>query len=435
MKKLIVYSLALLVFSCVEPKNPYTSLAPGIWRATLNLSKEPRLSLKDEVERYEKEKNRPMHDLENELPFLFEVKYENQKPTIEIINDTERIRVEDIFLGRNRTTAEDTVFIDFPVFDSQIRAIYREGIIQGDWVVRSKLNYSIPFTAHFGKDQRFDVMQETPVVNLTGIWECNFDLDSKNPYKAIGEFTQIGKKLTGTFRTETGDYRYLDGIVTGNKFYMSTFDGSHAFLFFGKIMGDSLLGTFKSGIHSVEIWEGMRNSNASLKPAASLTKATGKKVEFSFLNQEKKLKSMADYPADIKILQIMGTWCPNCYDETKFITSYLKNHPDQNIQVVALACERYRDTAKALKAINTYKTKMNIPYDILLASTTTNMMETNKQIPFLDTIISYPTMVILNKNDQVEYVHTGIDGPATSKYKEFVSDFESMITNILNKKL
>lgn len=436
MKNIFFLTLIIFIFQyCIEPKNPYPSLAPGIWRGVLNLNPEPKLSLKDEIDRYEKDKTRPINDIESDLPFLFEIKYQNEKPYIEIINAEERIRLEDVRVARNRSTAEDTVFIDFPIFDSHIRAILKEGILQGDWTVRSKVNYSIPFTARFGKNQRFDVVTESPASDMSGNWSCIFDADTKNPYPAVGELKQSGNMLSGTFRTETGDYRYLEGTVNGNKFYLSCFDGAHAFLFFGKVTGDSLIGTFKSGKSAPSYFEGIKNNNARLTDAVTLNKATGTPVSFSFLDQNGNTKTLKEYTKDIKIIQIMGTWCPNCYDETRFITSYLKAHPDQSIDVIALACERYRDTAKSLASIKNYKNRMNMPYDILLASTSTNKAETSKQLPFIDTILSYPTMIVLDKKNTIQFIHTGIDGPATSKYKDFVKDFEDRIAQILKTKI
>ena len=436
MKNIFVLAAIIFIFQyCIEPKNPHLSLAPGIWRGVLQLNPEPKLSLKDEIERYEREKSRPINDIESDLPFLFEVKYKNEKPYIEIINAEERIKLEDVRVARNRSTAEDTVFIDFPIYDSHIRAILKEGILQGDWTVRSKINYSIPFTAKFGKDQRFDVLTKVPIMDMTGNWACIFDADTKNPYPAVGELKQSGNLLKGTFRTESGDYRYLDGTVNGNKFYLSCFDGAHAFLFYGKVTGDSLIGTFKSGKSIPSYFEGVKKEDAALTEADKLNKSTNIPVSFSFLDHNGNTKTLTDYTKDIKIIQIMGTWCPNCYDETKFITSYLNAHPDQKIDVIALACERYRDTLKSLASIKNYKNKMNMPYDILLASTSTEKAETSKQIPFIDTISSYPTMIVLDKENKIQFIHTGIDGPATSKYKEFVKDFEERITKILKSKI
>ncbi len=431
------YTLGLILFSCflgcIRPKAPYASLAPGIWRGVLHLNAEPKLPLKDEIERYEKDGTRPIYEIENDLPFMFEVKYEQETPYIEIINGTERIKVDEVYVGRNRSTADDTVYINFSVYDSHIRAILREGILQGEWVVRNKPNYRIPFSAHFGQKDRFQLLPTPQTNDLSGIWDCTFDLNLETPFKAIAEWSQDGNHLTGTFRTETGDYRYLDGTVSGDKFFLSCFDGSHAFLFFGKQSGDTLLGTFKSGIHYTSVWKAFKNPDATLAAATSLTKSTGTPVNFAFLDQNAKTKTITDYHSKIKVLQIMGTWCPNCYDETRFLKTYLAAHPALDVQVIGLACERYNDTAKSLQAIANYRTKMNLPYDVLLAATTTKTAETSKHLPFIDNVISYPTMVILDKNNRVHTIHTGFDGPATSKYKEFEIEFDRVIQNLLKQ--
>jgi len=429
---LLVYTL---IGGCIRPKESYTSLAPGIWRGALKLSTIPTLSLKEEIERYENEGTQPVYDPEDELPFLFEVFYrpEDQKPYIEIINGSERIRIDEVYTGRNRNTAEDTVWIEFVAFDSHIRGILKEGIIQGEWVARNRVNYSIPFNAHFGKKDRFQVVPSDPVSDLTGTWECLFDLNLEKTEKAIGEFKQNGASLTGTFRTETGDHRYLEGTVTGNKFFLSAFDGSHAYLFFGKIAGDSLLGTFKSGKHFLSVWTAVRNPNATLSSATRRNMETGLPVHFNFLNPEGETRSLADFDQDIKILQIMGTWCPNCYDETRFLKEYLQKNLEPDIAVIGLACERHRDTTKALNAIRNYRKKLEVPYEILLAATTTSKAVVSKQLPFLDSILAYPTLVILDKNNKIHSIHTGFDGPATSKYPEFVREFGETIQTLKEK--
>lgn len=437
MKKLLPLLCLLVIFisGCIRPKNAYTSLAPGLWRGALHLSTIPTLSLKDEIERYEKDGTKPVYNPEDELPFFFEVTYPegSDKPYVEIINGPERIRIDEVYSGRNNNTAEDTVLIDFVVFDSHIRGIIREGIIQGEWVVRNKVNYKIPFSAHYGKKDKFQVVPENPKLDLSGQWDCTFDLNKAKTSKAIAEFKQDGSYLQGTFRTPTGDHRYLDGTVTGNKFYLSTFDGSNAYLFFGKAEGDSLLGSYKSGNHFLSLWTGNKNPLADLPSHLQMNKGTGVPVDFSFQDQDGNIKSLSHYKKSYQILQIMGTWCPNCYDETKFLIQYLKDNPELDLGVIGLACERHRDTTKALNAIKIYKKKMEVPYDILLASTTTNKAATSRQLPFLDSVIAFPTMIILDKDRTIRYIHTGFDGPATSRYASFTKEFDQTIKSLINQ--
>jgi hypothetical protein len=63
---------------------------------------------------------------DNDLPFQFNVIYDD--PTtfhIEIMNGEERIAVSDIIYGLDRKTAKDTLIINFPVFDTYIKALYK----------------------------------------------------------------------------------------------------------------------------------------------------------------------------------------------------------------------------------------------------------------------------------------------------------------------
>ena len=68
-------------------------------------------------------------------------------------------------------------------------------------------------------------------------------------------------------------------------------------------------------------------------------------IDFSFENSEGKMISLNDemYQNKIKIVQIFGTWCPNCRDETLFLTNYLKSNPNEDLEIIALAFERYKD--------------------------------------------------------------------------------------------
>ena len=57
--------------------------------------------------------------------------------------------------------------------------------------------------------------------------------------------------------TNTGDDRYLEGQVNGDRLYLSTFDGTHAYLYEAKILPDGQLsGIYRSGNHYKTYWGG-----------------------------------------------------------------------------------------------------------------------------------------------------------------------------------
>ena len=424
------------ITSCVVIENKYSSVAPGIWRAVLQLTPNT-ISPNKKGEPLPEKMNMKFEEAtEGELPFLFEVKYTNDTLfKIALMNGDERIWVaeEDITIGRNKETGKDTILIKFPVFGSYIRAIYRERVMEGEWVVPAK-SLSIPFIAHYGQSHRFTTLTKKPNTDLTGNWECNFDLNNEKPYKAVGEFKQTGNILRGTFRTETGDYRYLDGEVQADKFYLSCFDASHAFLFEGKIKPDGTLnGLFRSGITGQEVWEAKKNETFQLRDANTLTtlKNDNQNIDFTFPNAEGKPIGLKDYAGKVKVIQIMGTWCPNCRDETNFLIDYLTKNTNNNLAVMALAFERNADIATT--QVTTYKKKMNVPYEILIAGTTTKKDDAAKALPFLNGVVAYPTMIFLDKKNKVRRIHTGFDGPATSKYGEFEKEFDTLVKKMLSE--
>ncbi|MDX1942700.1 MAG: TlpA disulfide reductase family protein [Saprospiraceae bacterium] len=439
---LLIAIIAIVVNSgCFVAENPYTGLAPGYWRAVLTLDPVAASTTKGGTADDEEIPNRIDRINSGELPFTFEVKYENDtKFYIEIINGEERIRLDDIVIGRDKRIAKDTIVINFPVFDSYIKGIYHENIIQGEWVVNNRnVDYRIPFVARQGLSHRFTKMKETPTLDATGRWEVTFSPDTEDEEKGIGEFVQKGNNLNGTFMTETGDHRFLEGTVQGDKLYLSAFDGSHAYLFEAKIQADStLFGTWWSGKHYTTTWTARRNSEFRLGNADSLTYLNPgyDKFTFAFKNPDGKTISLDDpkYQDKIKIVQIMGTWCPNCRDETEFLLDYLKNNPNDDLEIIGLAFERHNDESKARAAILKYKEFFGIDYEILYAGSDVKT-KASKALPMLNRVISFPTMIFIDRQNKVRRIHTGFSGPATSEYQNFKQKFDTFIKELMAEEL
>src|SRR5690242_11043746 len=160
------------------------------------------------------------------VPFNFEVKTATGKKSLYIRNAGERIMVDKIQFKK------DSVFIEMPIFESRFFGRFsKDGSMQGVWSRATSANdYKLPFKALPGIQARFPV-HRPPVQNISGRWAVNFVNPDKTEEAAVAEFQQSGNKLTGTFLTTTGDYRYLEGVVDADSLLLSTFDGSHAYFF------------------------------------------------------------------------------------------------------------------------------------------------------------------------------------------------------------
>ncbi|MCC6283532.1 MAG: TlpA family protein disulfide reductase [Saprospiraceae bacterium] len=428
---LFIFSVILLS-RCVTTDTAYSRVAPGMWRGVLELEKY-RVAVND------KDTIMILYDQfkPGELPFNFEITYtDEERFYVEIINGSERIRLDSIQYGRDRSQARDTMNIWFPEYQSYIHAEIRGGVMQGEWVVTTKEDYRIPFYAHAGRGYRFTPLQETPVRDLTGSWPTLFGVEGKpeDQEKAIGEFKQKGNHLEGTFRTETGDYRFLEGTVQGRKFFLSCFDGAHAYLFSGSIKNDTLQGEFRSGHRYQTLWTGWQDPQFKLGAADSLTQLKkGAAVRFAVKTPEGKdlVYPSPAFDNKIKVFTVMGTWCPNCRDEQVFLTEFLKENPDvaQEMAVVGFAFERNKEVAQSNAHLSAYKKKMGIPFEIVYAGKA-DKASAAQFFPALDHVMAFPTMIVIDKQNQVRQIHTGFDGPATSKYADFKLEFTRLIQDL-----
>ncbi len=355
-----------------------------------------------------------------ELPFIMRF-LDTDKA--EIYNAEEVITIDEI------EYKNDSVFIKFPFFEGYIAAKITEAGFDGQYIIESYDRY-VPVKAT--KDSIRFKTNNFSTEKLDGIWEVTFSPRGPEPtYKAKGIFTQNGTKLTGTFRTNTGDYRYLEGVINKSIFKLSTFDGAHAFLFSGTVKDDKLEGAFYSGKHWKEPFIGIRNPQFKLKKMDSLTflKEGYDSFNFSFPDEKGNLVSLSDkeYKDKVTIVQLMGSWCPNCLDESKFLTEFAQKNKD--VKILSLAFEISKTKELAFQRINRLRERIGIPYPILLAQYgTDSKLEANKKLPMLNEVLGFPTAIIIDKEGKVRKIYTGFNGPATGqKYIDFKNEFESFI--------
>lgn len=435
MRGVILFITILAISSCLDIKEEFTGLPPGTWRAELRLGPNPYPVYDEDAVR---ERRTAVFEgvKDDVLPFLMEVSYPQKDSfVIDIINGEERIRVSEYSYGLDRRTAHDTIRIEFPAYNSYIKAEFVEEVLQGEFIKRDAKNYSIPFVAKHGVDYRFKQPDSKPEINISGRWDVTFQTADGNSWKAIGEFDQDSTELNGTFMTKTGDYRFLAGAVFGDKMWLSTFDGTHAYLFGAKLIeGDTLQGFYKSGTHFSASWKATRNEELELESADSLTRvieAEGIATLEGHLPSTGEVVSLSSpkYENKAIILSIMGTWCPNCRDEMEFLREWSKSEKPDDIEIVGLAFERPADTSRVYQKITKYKRIMDIPFDIWYMGTS-DKQKASERLPMLNEVISYPTMIFLTADREVVRVHTGFAGPATSKYDDFVSSFHETIKKL-----
>ncbi len=396
-KYIAYFFLIISVFSCkTEPI--IHALKTGTWRGEILAQK-------------------------NVIPFNFEIIEHNGKYKINIINGDETLKIDKVkIIG-------DSIFFDMHIFDISVKAKINDTILTGVYIKNYAEDYILPFKAEYNKKGRFDNVSSNNTFD--GTWETTFFKDGKET-SAVGIFMSENNILKGTFLTTTGDYRYLDGYIKNNTMYLFGFDGNHLFKFKAVKENDSILkGEFWSGKSWYETFASVKNVNAKLPDANALTflKEGYEKIEFSFPDLNGKQVSLKDkrFKNKVVILQIFGTWCPNCMDETIFLADWYKKNKDKGVEILGLAYEVKPDFEYAKKRILNMKEKLNVTYDYVVAGTSTKE-SASESLPMLNKVMSFPTSIIIDKKGKVRRIHTGFSGPATGvHYEEFVEDFNNLI--------
>ena len=371
----------------------------------------------------------------NEIPFLFDIVNEQQKTILYLKNGKERIRVSNV------KKTKDSIFIETPVFESYFKArIINSSKWEGVWTKAGSLKMlPMPFVAQkINPDQ--NKISVNPSQNISGKWAIVFENKDGKKSPAIGEWKQSGNLLVGSILTPTGDYRYLNGFVQGDSLTLSTFDGSHAFLIKGKIRDAKTIsgGVFYSGSVNLDKWEAEKNEQAILPHNSDMYLKEGvQKIDFKFRNLDKKWVSLNDpaYQNKVVILQIMGSWCPNCMDETAFLSEFYRANKSKGVEVIALAYEYSTDFERSKKSIQKFKDRFQVKYEMLNTEVTvSDTLRTEKTLPQFTPIKSFPTMIILDKNKKLVKVHAGFEGPGTGEhYTIFKKEFGEIIDQLLKK--
>ena len=369
-----------------------------------------------------------------ELPFNFDISYRSKKPNIIIKNADERIVVNEI------SVKGDSLIFKMPVFDTEFRTVFVGDNLEGVWINNYKAtNNKIKFKAMYGETNRFLVVPGKANPIFEGRWETTFSPGTKDSSKAIGVFHHVEQTdyVTGTFLTETGDYRYLEGIKHNNNLYLSCFDGSHAFLFVAEYNNQKLTGTFYSGAAWQEPWEAKFNQNIKLANAEEITflKNKEEEINFSFPDLNKKIISLNDKKFENKpiIIQVMGSWCPNCMDESAYLADVYKQYKHQGLEIIALAFEKTTDFEKAKNQVLRLQKRFKMDYTILITQQT-GKDKASEVLKALNKITAFPTTIFLNKQHQVVKIHTGFSGPATGNdYELFKRNTENVIERLLKE--
>lgn len=400
MRGLIVVFVLFIFASCSKP----VELKTGTWRGIIDSQ-------------------------DHDLPFIFEVVKTGEQLNVHIKNGSEDLLLDEV------TLFGDSVKMVMHIFDAEIRAKINGDQLTGTFVKNYAPEANQPFRASFGEDFRFVKNTAEKTIDFSGKYQVEFTTQKGKVIPSVAIFEQQGNHVTGSFLRPTGDFRFLEGNVVNNQLMLSAFDGNHAYVFIIDQKGDSLKGDFYSGKLGYESLRAIKNDSAKMPDPESLTylKQGYDKIDFSFPDLKKKPIAPNDekYKGKVLILQILGSWCPNCLDETKFLVPWYNENNKRGVEIIGLCYERKDDFEYASERVKKMQQKLNIPYDLVIAGVNDNE-KASQTLPMLSKVLGFPTTIIIGKDGKVKNIHTGFEGPGTGiYYEQYKERFNQIINELL----
>ncbi len=343
---------------------------------------------------------------------------------------------EKIITSTERIT-EDSIKVLMPVFGTYLLAkIHPNDSLSGHWINPFKEPvYSMGFTAKL-----HDKSIHSPpfIPKDSSVYSVRFSPNSKDEYPAVGVFKSNQDVVEGTFLTETGDYRFLEGEKTENGFWLSCFDGSHLFFFdIEKGKNDSLTGVFYSGKHWSEPLIASYNPQAHLLDPDSITTLTSSPGDWHFTIYNSNLTeanfSSNSLAGKVSVVQLFGSWCPNCMDESLYFKELHAKYSNLGLQIIPVAFERGDDSTKWNAAVQKYSSSLGLNYPYYLGGGASKGRAA-EIFNMLSEVSSFPTTIFIDKKGRIRKIHTGFYGPGTGHYyQEFTESTDQLVQALLSE--
>jgi len=376
-------------------------------------------------------------DLEDKrMPIQFIFNPGGTNPSLHVKNGDELI-------GFTKSHTEgDSIIMESDYFNSFFKLkLTSDSTMAGTWVNAKKDAVTrLDFTAEKNVPYRFKTVR-VPSLELNGMHTAVFfNPDGSVEDSTLLNLQQTEHMVTGSFLTETGDYRFLEGIVRNDSLFLSALDGSHAYYFEAGIANGILKGTFRSGNHWKQAWIAYPFKSFDMRDPESITYIKADSVfDFAFVDTHGNTVSLSDpaFRHNVLLVSIMGTWCSNCLDEAMFLKEAYDTYHDRGLNVVALDFELINDSARAFQNIERHKASLGIEYPVLLASLGATKEKAAKALPSLNSVFSYPTLIVLDRDHRVVRIHTGFSGPATGKnhYEVFREKYLGLVDSLVKTPL
>jgi thiol-disulfide isomerase/thioredoxin len=318
----------------------------------------------------------------------------------------------------------DSLVLNFDSYATKLEATLKDGRLSGIYDRGSGTAYAFQAKRH---DPFLAAAEDQHAPDISGLWE----IQVKSPKgESAWHFVvnQKGAKIDAAVLRVDGDTGILAGNFKDGKFFLSHFTGERPFYVEVTPQSDGNLQLQIASFHDTQRLVALRPADArakNLAPPEDPTEHTKLKdpsqpLRFSFPDITGHIVSNTDdrFQGKVVLVNITGSWCPNCHDETPFLEELYRKYHGLGLEIVALDFEP-AEQLKSLSRVRAFIQRYGIEYTYLIAG---EQGQLNEKIPQAENLNAWPTTFFVGRNGLVRSIHTGFTSQASGELDASLKD-------------
>jgi len=319
-------------------------------------------------------------------------------------------------------------------YASTLEATLKDSVLEGQYAGtrRMKGPFAVRATRAVPGPARIDA---APTID--GLWEIpNKSGKGELAWRFIVQ--QSGVTVYATILRVDGDTGTISGTFHDGKFVLSHFDGARAHLMQITPAPDGTL----------DILQDADTRYTAYRPAAARAeglpeptdpdshttmKDPSQPFRFSFPDLNGRLVSNTDarFRGKVLVVEITGSWCPNCHDEAPFLAEMYRKYGGQGVEIVSLSFEE-TDQLQNPTRLRAFVKKYGLEFPVLLCG---DPDEANAKLAQLENWNTWPATLFIDRRGLVRGIHSGFPSPGSADlYRQAKDEFTVEVGRLVAEK-
>ncbi len=370
------------------------------------------------------------------IPFRFELKIAGATAQGTFFNGEERLP------SSSGQWEQGTLKLNWDYLDTRLEATYdRDSVIDGQYLgsvgPRDKGAHAF-HAVRAGKPMAADAnAHNIDIPNIGGLYIIpNNSSKGEKAWRFVVE--QKGAEVSAAILRVDGDTGAISGTYKDGKFVLSHFSGFRPAVMEITRLGDGELEILQNGKTKLRAVPAAVAQAKGIPLPADPTQHTRVKdanepFRFSFPDLNGKLISNTDerFHNKVVLVEISGSWCPNCHDEAPFLVEMYRRFRDRGLEVVTLSFEEAEQLKDPVR-LRAFVKKYGIEYTMLLCG---EQDDAKVKLTQAENWNAWPTTFFLGRDGRVRSVHAGFPSNGSGDlFRQAKADFISEVERLLAEK-